>query len=78
MPGGNVDYERFLSEIAPCIRESYPEYQAYNCKTGEYSPVKLLNQPLTIVEGSYSLHPALRHLYDFTICMDVGPKTQQD
>ena len=78
LPGGNIDYERFLQEIAPNIRESYPEYRAYDCHTDDYSTVKLLNQPLTIVEGTYSLHPALRHLYDFRIFMDVSPEVQKE
>jgi uridine kinase len=75
-PGGNVDYERFLLEVAPNIHEAYPQYKAYNCHTNDYYDVKLLNQPLTIVEGTYSLHPSLQHLYDLKIFMDVPSDIQ--
>ena len=77
-PGGNFDRERFLEEVAPRLRDSYPEYKAYDCHTNQYYSVKLLNQPLTIVEGTYSLHPELEHLYDLKIFVDVPPKVQQE
>jgi uridine kinase len=77
-PGGNVDYERFAAEVAPEIRSGKAfDYHAYSCKTGELTPVKVIPQPVCIVEGAYSLHPALTALaYDLTIFLDIG-KTEQ-
>lgn len=75
-PGGNIDSERFLEEVAPHLRDSYPEYWAFDCHTNQYYSVKLLNQPLTIVEGTYSHHPRLEHLYDLKIFVDVAPEIQ--
>ena len=50
-PGGNVDRERFGTEV-------------------------LAPAQLTIVEGSYSMHPALRGYYDCMICLAVDPAEQ--
>lgn len=77
-PGGNVDYERFAAEVIPGILggEAF-EYHAYSCKTGELTPVKVEPKPLSIVEGAYSLHPALSPMnYDLAIFLDIDPREQ--
>ncbi|MBQ7623811.1 MAG: hypothetical protein IJS65_00865 [Clostridia bacterium] len=75
-PGGNVHYERFLSEVAPCLRGGAFSYGAYDCKSGETVVKTLPAARYTIVEGSYSLHPALFSLYDLRLFCDVSPETQ--
>jgi uridine kinase len=77
-PGGNVDYERFAAEVAPGIRGGKAfEYHAYSCKTGTLMPVKVTPRSVCIVEGAYSLHPALAALaYDLTVFLDIN-KTEQ-
>ena len=77
-PGGNVDYERFSAEVVPGILSSEAfEYRAYSCKTGTMTPRKVIPKPLSIVEGAYSLHPALTALeYDLTIFFEID-KTEQ-
>ncbi|MEL7603506.1 MAG: hypothetical protein AAGU77_10160 [Bacillota bacterium] len=77
-PGGNVDYERFAAEVVPGILSGKAfEYRAYSCKTGAYQPVKVMPEPLSIVEGAYSLHPALAALkYDLAIFLDIDPQEQ--
>ncbi|MBR2472978.1 MAG: hypothetical protein IKB44_03385 [Clostridia bacterium] len=75
--GENVEYERILTEVAPFLHNSKMEYRAYDCTKNDYVSVLLPNQPLTIIEGSYSMHPALRHLYDFKIFCDIDPKEQE-
>lgn len=68
-PGGNVDYERFRGEVITGLKsgESF-EYRRYDCQTGELSaPVHVTPKRLNIVEGVYSLHPALDMSYDLSI-----------
>ena len=55
-PGGNVDRERFETEVL--------------------TPLAAGPAQLTIVEGSYSMHPALRGYYDCMICLAVDPAEQ--
>ncbi len=77
-PGGNVDYERFAAEVAAGLESSGAfEYRAYDCNTGNLSvPVKVAPAALSIVEGAYSLHPALYDLYDLKIYMEIGKEEQ--
>ena len=76
-PGGNVDYERFAAEVIPRILSGKAfEYHAYSCKTGALTSVKVAPKPLSIVEGAYSLHPALREGYDLTIFLEIDPAEQ--
>lgn len=39
-------------------------YHAYSCKDNSLLPRRAGQAPLYIIEGSYSLHPALRDCYD--------------
>lgn len=78
-PGGNVDYERFLTEVLLPIREgnSALEYRPYDCHSLQLrSPVHEELSPIVIVEGSYSCHPALREHYDLHIFLTVDPAEQ--
>lgn len=78
-PGGNVDFERFLAEAATGIKSGGGVfYRAYDCKTGVLGePIKAAPAPLRIVEGAYSLHPALFDLYDLKIFLGVGKEEQR-
>ena len=66
--GGNVDRERFLQEVGPFLRSgeafSYRRFDCSSMALGETVPV--LASRLIIVEGSYSMHPALAPLYDLS------------
>ena len=77
-PGGNVDRERFLSEaLLPLSRG-----EAYTQRRFDCGSMTLLEgetvQPaaLTIVEGSYSLHPVLAPYYDLRVLLDISPEKQ--
>lgn len=78
--GGNVHYERFEEEILKPIKNNKPViYRKYLCNKGEFSqPIKVEAKNLTIVEGSYSLHPTLRNYYDYKIFITVDPKLQYE
>ena len=74
--GGHVDYERFKSEVLDkIIIGAAFSYRPYNCKTQSYmEPVSVCAKKLSIVEGSYSLHPYFAAFWDFRIflCADSG------
>lgn len=77
-PGGNVDRERFETEVlAPLAAGQAAQYRPWDCHTGDFA-VACAVEPaqLTIVEGSYSMHPALRRYYDCMICLAVDPAEQ--
>ena len=79
-PGGNVHYERFLAEVAPSLRAGAPiSHRKYDCHQGAYAP-QMVRQPhtrLTVIEGSYSLPPRLRALYDMTVFCTIPPELQR-
>src|SRR5690625_2539840 len=81
-PGGNVHYERVKSEVLEPWKNN-PEdslsYQPFNCSTqtldsSVYIPYKQLN----IIEGVYSMHPALINFYDYKIFLTVDKSVQID
>lgn len=78
IPGGNMDLERFAREVlAPARRGEAVSYRPYRCRTGTFAPARLLPpRPLTLVEGSYSLHPALRDRYDLRVFLTCSPEEQ--
>lgn len=77
--GGNVDYERFLTEVLLPLKEGNPfAYRPYDCHTQSLlPPVAVSPTPLTIVEGSYSCHEALWAHYDLRIFLDVDESVQR-
>lgn len=79
-PGGNVDRERFLSQIAPGLRCGAAfQYQRYDCSAGTLLPPEIRSPGrLTVVEGAYSIHPELAELYDFSVFLDIQPQLQAE
>ncbi len=77
-PGGNVDYERVLSEvILPIVNGSDFSYRPYNCRSqGFDDAIFIRTGTVNIIEGSYSCHPSLKDYYDLRIFMSVDPETQ--
>lgn len=76
-PGGNVDYERFYEEIAGRPRNERILWRPFDCAAQALGPaVEVEPGPLTIVEGSYSLHPALRDAYDLKIFLHIPFEVQ--
>ncbi len=69
VPGANVDHERFLAEVGAHLRTGKPfSFQRYDCGTQRLCPpVRITPTRLTVVEGSYSMHPSLRRLYDAAV-----------
>ncbi len=78
-PGGNVDRERFFSEVLQPLRQGGPAaYRRYDCQTGQLLPPVLRQAgQLNVIEGAYSMHPALAALYDLSVFLAVSPETQR-
>jgi len=77
-PGGNIDYERFTSDVLLPLRKRQPfSYQPFNCMTQEMdAPIPFSPQKLTIIEGSYSTHPELASHYDLKIFLSIPEDIQ--
>lgn len=78
-PGGNMDRERLEAEIlAPLSRGGDVVYRPFDCKTMSLSePRRSRAARLNIVEGSYSLHPALEPYYDLSVFLEISPESQR-
>ena len=78
-PGGNVDFERFLTEVLRPLRDGAPvTYRPYDCRTQQLcAPVHAEARPVNLIEGSYSCHPALWDLYDLHVFLSVSPEEQR-
>jgi hypothetical protein len=62
--GGNVHFERFLSQVLYGLLSGGSfGYKAFNCHSGSAKFVSVQPKPVTLIEGSYSLHPAFHDAY---------------
>lgn len=78
IPGGNIDIDRFLSEVLlPAGRGDTIQYRAFNCQTSRFVEKSLVQaRPLAVVEGSYSQHPRLSSQYDLKIFLTCSKAEQ--
>lgn len=76
--GGNVDYERFKAEVLEKISLADGfSYQISDCRLGRLAGwVRVAPKPVNIVEGVYSMHPALIGHYHLKIFMTVAKDIQ--
>lgn len=76
--GGNIHYERFAKEIMiPLQNDLSVSYRPFCCSTMDYGDtISLPSKPLTVVEGSYSMHPKLRSLYDYSVFLSCSYEQQ--
>ncbi len=77
--GGNMDRERFEEEVLqPLCRGEAVRYRPFDCGTMTLGrEVCVAPTPLTVIEGAYSMHPALAPYYDFSVFLDVSPDLQK-
>lgn len=77
-PGGNIHYERLKEQVIDRLKQ--PEafsYDVFDCSKGRISETRTVkNSRFTVIEGSYSLHPALGDYADIKIFMQTSPQTQ--
>ncbi len=78
--GGNIDFERLISEILTPVKNGEPYiYSKYNCQNGFFSAGQMVNpQKITVVEGSYSCHPCVFPFYDLHVFLDIDKSTQRE
>lgn len=76
--GGNIDYERFLTEIAIPLKQGKNLcYRRFDCHSLGFSDeIKPKQQKITIIEGTYSCHPRLAEIYDLKIFLDADSAEQ--
>lgn len=77
--GGNIDRERFMTEVLTPLREGRSfAYRPFVCSTmslGE--PITVERSPVILIEGSYSCHPDLRDAYDLLLFTSISPVEQE-
>ena len=76
--GGNVDYERFRSEVLkPLSSGEDVLLRRFSCSTFTLEPpVRVPAARLCVIEGSYSLHPYFGDSYDLRVFLTVPPEVQ--
>lgn len=80
-PGGNVHHERFAREVLAGLESGGSfSYRRFDCASGQYVQKHCPAAPVVIVEGSYSLHPALQgawqRLNAVTVFLEVEEEEQ--
>ena len=78
-PGGNVDAERFLSQVLlPASRGEQATVQKYDCHADALlAPVLVSPKRVAIIEGAYSLHPLLAPYYTLKLFCRIDPALQE-
>jgi len=75
--GGNVHYERFISEILPIEPNTEIKYRPFCCQTMDYKAgLTIPPSPWIIVEGAYSHHPKFNNYSDLKVFSDISPDNQ--
>ncbi|MBR5303074.1 MAG: hypothetical protein IKU38_09585 [Clostridia bacterium] len=77
-PGGNVDYERFREEVLVPLSLRKPfSYRPFSCSAMALcEPVEVVPRQLNIIEGAYSMHPALADFYDYSAFLKIDAAIQ--
>ncbi len=77
-PGAEMDFERFCEEICePWLHKKPIVYSIRDSKTGEYTERRALpDGQMFLIEGTYSMHPAVLDFYDLHLFMKVSNATQ--
>ena len=74
--GGNVNYEKFYNDIILNLKQDLIS-EPYLCKTGKFKEKRIIkHSKVTIIEGSYSLHPYFKKYYDISIGLDISSEAQ--
>lgn len=72
-PGGNIHHERFREQVLAGLAAGKAfSYQVFDCHQMTCTARKTVKpNRLTVIEGSYALHPALRQAYDLKLFYPV-------
>ncbi len=79
-PGGNVHYERFISEVLPGLAAGGDfSYRRFDCGAMDYAGVVHIPAArLLVVEGAYAMHPAFGDYADITVFLGVDGAAQRE
>jgi len=79
-PGGNIDLKRFETQVlTPLLNQKCFTYRPFNCATQSYDDeIAIAPKRLTVVEGAYALHPALKPIYDIAVFVKIDAKQQAE
>ena len=79
LPGGNMDRERFRSEVlTPLAAGRDFAYAPFSCEAQALLPDKVpVSGPLIVVEGAYALLPAGGEYWDLALFLQVSMEEQQ-
>lgn len=79
-PGGNVDYERFRSEVLEHLADEQGlSYRPFDCRTMELGEDRdVLWNRLNIIEGAYSCHPYFGSVYQLRFFLEVSVDEQKE
>ncbi len=77
--GGNLDRERFYTEVVEPISENREFcYRKFDCSTMSLGErVTVTPKKLTVIEGAYSMHPYFGKYYDLSVFLDITPELQR-
>ena len=79
-PGGNIDRERFLSEVCPYLATgegfSYFRFDCHRMCLAQR--IVIPPHPLIIVEGTYSLHPKFLSFYTIKVMLTISQEWQAE
>lgn len=77
--GGNVDYERFFSEVMqPVLQNKTVSFRRFDCSTLTLGEITTMSpKQLTFIEGAYSMHSTLAQYYDFSVFLKINPQLQK-
>ena len=78
--GGNIDKERFLCEVIEPLNQSKTVcYRPFDCASQSLGEaITVVQKPLTVIEGVYSMHPAFGEYYGLAIFLDIDPTYQKE
>ena len=76
--GGNFDYERFILEVKnPINNKKDISYQVFNCSTMRLEERVNVNiNKIIVIEGTYSLHPLIKDIYDIMVFVNINKDEQ--
>lgn len=79
-PGGNADWERLVEEfLTPWLNRQPASYRPYDCHANALEEaISVPEKQFTIIEGSYSLLPAIGQHADLRIFLTVEADVQQE
>lgn len=77
--GGNIDYERFKKEVLIPLKSGKAfTYRPFDCSTFTLGKeTEVVPKKLSIVEGTYSLHPYFGEVYDLKVMLNITEDEQR-